>query len=153
MILSNTKYFSFIQPIINSYFLEILFAIIVFIIPVFQEMFSGMGGNLPAPTQLVVSISEVVKNNFLFIILFFICNGIALWVYALDKMLARKGTRRISERALLMFTLMGPIGGVVGVYKIRHKSKKVSYLIQFYLVLLISFVVWGAIGFLLFSNR
>lgn len=50
----------------------ITLAIIVFIIPVFQEMFSDMGGNLPAPTQLVVSISEVVKNNFLFIILFFI---------------------------------------------------------------------------------
>ena len=50
----------------------ITLAILVFVIPVFQEMFSDMGGNLPAPTQLVVSISEVVKNNLLYIILFFI---------------------------------------------------------------------------------
>ena len=50
----------------------ITLAILVFVIPVFQEMFSDMGGNLPAPTQLVVSISEVVKSNLLYIILFFI---------------------------------------------------------------------------------
>jgi len=50
----------------------ITLAILIFVIPVFQEMFADMGGKLPPLTQLVVSISEMVKSNLLYIILFFI---------------------------------------------------------------------------------
>ncbi|MEE8399402.1 MAG: type II secretion system F family protein [Desulfobacterales bacterium] len=42
--------------------------ILVFVIPVFQEMFEGLGGALPLPTQIVVNISEFVKGNILYII-------------------------------------------------------------------------------------
>ncbi len=45
----------------------IAFAIVVlmliFIVPVFQEMFEGMGGQLPAPTQMLVNISELLRHN------------------------------------------------------------------------------------------
>ncbi len=51
---------------------SITLAILIFVIPVFQEMFANMGGKLPPSTQLVVSISEVVKSNLLYIILFFV---------------------------------------------------------------------------------
>jgi type IV pilus assembly protein PilC len=36
----------------------ILIAMLVFVVPTFQKMFSDMGGELPLPTQILVSISE-----------------------------------------------------------------------------------------------
>ena len=52
--------------------ISITLVLLIFVIPVFQEMFSDMGGKLPPLTQLVVSISEVTKSNLLYIIIFFI---------------------------------------------------------------------------------
>jgi type IV pilus assembly protein PilC len=46
----------------------ILSVILIFVIPVFQEMFKSMGGALPGPTQIVVNLSEFVKANFLYMI-------------------------------------------------------------------------------------
>jgi type IV pilus assembly protein PilC len=46
----------------------ILAVILIFVIPVFQEMFASMGGALPAPTQLVVDMSEFAQANFLYLI-------------------------------------------------------------------------------------
>jgi type IV pilus assembly protein PilC len=40
----------------------------VFVIPVFEEMFEGMGGALPMPTQIVVNMSRFIKGNILYII-------------------------------------------------------------------------------------
>lgn len=37
--------------------------IMVFVIPTFQAMFAGMGGKLPAPTLIVIGISNFVKSN------------------------------------------------------------------------------------------
>ncbi|MCW5199257.1 type II secretion system F family protein [Desulfobulbus sp. F1] len=47
----------------------ILAVILIFVIPVFQEMFKSMGGALPVPTQIVVDMSEFAKANFLYIIM------------------------------------------------------------------------------------
>ena len=37
------------------------------VVPVFQEMFEGMGGALPGPTQFLVDASDFVQNNILLI--------------------------------------------------------------------------------------
>ncbi|WP_446008553.1 type II secretion system F family protein [Candidatus Electrothrix sp.] len=47
----------------------ILAVILIFVIPVFEEMFASMGGALPTPTQIVVDMSEFAKANFLYIIM------------------------------------------------------------------------------------
>jgi type IV pilus assembly protein PilC len=41
--------------------------ILVFVIPVFQEMFADMGGALPGPTMFVVNLSNFAKGNILYI--------------------------------------------------------------------------------------
>ncbi len=46
----------------------ILSIIMIFVIPVFQEMFASMGGALPMPTQIVVNMSEFAQANFLYMI-------------------------------------------------------------------------------------
>ena len=41
----------------------ILAVILIFVIPVFEEMFASMGGALPAPTQFVVDASAFAQSN------------------------------------------------------------------------------------------
>ncbi len=56
-------------PIVTLIIAAIVVAIImVFVIPVFEEMFEGMGGALPMPTQIVVNMSRFIKGNILYII-------------------------------------------------------------------------------------
>jgi len=54
--------------------------IMVFVIPVFEEMFEGMGGALPVPTQIVVNMSRFVKSN-----IFYIIVGIVLVIFAVRR--------------------------------------------------------------------
>jgi type IV pilus assembly protein PilC len=49
----------------------------VFVIPVFEEMFEGMGGALPVPTQIVIKMSRFTKGNIHFMILALILGGFA----------------------------------------------------------------------------
>jgi len=49
----------------------IVFVILWKIIPVFEGLFSSMGGELPGPTQLLVDGSSVIQNHFFLILLSF----------------------------------------------------------------------------------
>jgi type IV pilus assembly protein PilC len=82
----------------------ILAVILIFVIPVFQEMFDSMGGALPTPTQMVVDMSEFAKANFLYII---IAGFIAVWLFK-KYYATEKGEMRID--ALL---LQAPVFGVL----------------------------------------
>jgi type IV pilus assembly protein PilC len=44
-------------------------AMLTFIVPVFAKMFSGLGAELPKPTQIVLLISNLLKANFLYMFL------------------------------------------------------------------------------------
>ena len=46
----------------------VLAVILVFVIPVFEEMFADFGSQLPAPTQFVVALSDLVKSKILYLI-------------------------------------------------------------------------------------
>ncbi|RWX44909.1 Type II secretion system (T2SS), protein F [Candidatus Electrothrix aarhusensis] len=46
----------------------ILAVILIFVIPVFEEMFASMGSALPAPTQFVVDASEFAQTNIFYLI-------------------------------------------------------------------------------------
>lgn len=64
----------------------ILSVILIFVIPVFQEMFASMGGALPTPTQIVVDMSEFAKGNFHYIIAaVFVAAFIFKKIYATEK--------------------------------------------------------------------
>jgi type IV pilus assembly protein PilC len=55
--------------------------LLVFVIPVFEKLFAGVGTALPLPTQIVISISRFAKSYIPFIIIFFVILGIALSRY------------------------------------------------------------------------
>lgn len=51
-----------------------------------------------------------------------------LATYWLDKRRAKKGHGRISEKRLLIWSSIGPVGAILGIWFLRHKSRKVRYL-------------------------
>ncbi len=62
---------------------------------------------------------------------------VTLGVYALDKLAAQRGGRRIRERTLHLLALAGGWpGGLAGQLLLRHKFSKPSFLIGFWLTVL-----------------
>ncbi|MDX2111892.1 MAG: type II secretion system F family protein [Verrucomicrobiota bacterium] len=43
--------------------------LLIFVIPVFAEMFAGFGAKLPAPTQALIDVSDFMKSNIIYIII------------------------------------------------------------------------------------
>ncbi|MCI5166864.1 MAG: type II secretion system F family protein [Candidatus Electrothrix sp. GM3_4] len=64
----------------------ILAVILIFVIPVFEEMFASMGSALPAPTQFVVDASAFAQHNFLYLIAAtFVAGFLFKKIYATEK--------------------------------------------------------------------
>jgi type IV pilus assembly protein PilC len=59
----------------------VTFAMLRFIVPVFAKMFSGLGAELPAPTQVVLNISIFLQKNTVFMIIGLIGLAIAYRFY------------------------------------------------------------------------
>ncbi|MHC1710175.1 MAG: DUF1294 domain-containing protein [Methanomassiliicoccales archaeon] len=59
--------------------------------------------------------------------LYLLLNLAALVMFAYDKMMARKGDQRISERSLLLVALLGPFGALAGMRWFRHKTRKLKF--------------------------
>jgi type IV pilus assembly protein PilC len=47
--------------------ISVTVGMLTFIVPVFAKMFAGMGAELPAPTQVVLGVSNFLKSNFLYL--------------------------------------------------------------------------------------
>jgi uncharacterized membrane protein YsdA (DUF1294 family) len=63
-------------------------------------------------------------------------------VMMIDKVQARTGDRRISERSLyIMSFLGGSVGMLVAMYTLRHKSRKLSFQIVVFLLVLVQLVL------------
>ena len=61
-----------------------------------------------------------------------------------DKKLAQNNKRRISEKTLLSFVFVGgTIGSGLGMLFFRHKTAKRSYLLKFWLIVILQILmVW-----------
>ena len=100
----------------------ILVVILVFVIPVFVEMFASLDSELPAITQLVVDMSDFVKNNFLFIIVFFV-----LLAYAFKKIYSTEKGRLKIDNMILWSPVVGQLVRKVAVSKF---TRTLSTLLQ-----------------------
>ncbi|MDZ7831203.1 MAG: type II secretion system F family protein [Desulfobacterales bacterium] len=90
-------------PIVTIIIAIVVVAVIlVFVIPVFEEMFATMGGALPAPTQIVIAMSEFVQNNILYIII-----GIVLFVYAFRRFYKTEKGQAIVDDLMLKMPVLG----------------------------------------------
>ena len=76
--------------------------LLIFVIPVFAEMFSSFGKALPMPTQLLIDTSNFMKHNFHWIVI-----GVVLFWYLFKKAIATPKGRRIKDKLLVRAPIFG----------------------------------------------
>jgi len=86
--------------------------ILVFVIPTFAKMFADFGGTLPAPTQIVINISNFLQKYILVIIA--ACYGIK---FAIGRYYATPVGRKTMDRAFLKMPVIGVLIRKVAVAK------------------------------------
>lgn len=80
-----------------------------------------------------------VKNIIIYLL---VINAITFFAMGIDKYKAKKGHWRTKEKTLLtLVALGGGIGGIVGMYYFRHKTKKPRFYIGFPLILITEILV------------
>jgi type IV pilus assembly protein PilC len=82
----------------------VIAVILIFVIPVFQDMFSSFGSALPAPTQLVVNMSDFMKSNIIFII-----PAIFLFGFVFKQYRNTKGGRKTTDTIALKLPVFGDL--------------------------------------------
>jgi type IV pilus assembly protein PilC len=90
----------------------VLGVILVFVIPVFEEMFADFGGELPAATQLVVAMSDMVKSKIVYILV-----GLVLFIIAFKKFYGTEKGREFVDKTLLKIPVFGELLRKVAVAK------------------------------------
>lgn len=70
-----------------------------------------------------------------------IANLITFGVFGFDKFQAKRQQWRISENTLLGLSLIGIIGAALGMVIFNHKVSKKSFLVKFFIVVLIDVVL------------
>lgn len=80
----------------------VIAVILIFVIPVFQEMFSSFGKALPVPTQIVVNMSDFLKGNIHYVIV-----GFIVFVFAFKKYRNTKKGRKQTDALALKLPVFG----------------------------------------------
>ncbi|NOX24592.1 MAG: type II secretion system F family protein [Deltaproteobacteria bacterium] len=90
----------------------VMAVMLIFVVPVFQKMFASFGSALPAPTQMVVDMSDFAKHNFIYIF------G-AIWAvfFIIKKYYKTEKGRLNIDRLLLIAPIIGPLLRRVAVAK------------------------------------
>lgn len=86
--------------------------LLLWVIPIFQEMFQDFGSALPGPTQFVVDLSQFVQDNILWILL-----AVGGLVAGGSSVLKSKRGREIFDRLILKAPVFGPLIQKVAVAK------------------------------------
>jgi type IV pilus assembly protein PilC len=79
--------------------------LLIFVIPEFQKLFQGFGANLPAFTQFVINLSELIQHQGIWLA---IALGAAIYTFLYFKKRSRK-MREVLDRISLKFPIIGPI--------------------------------------------
>ena len=90
----------------------VVIVIMVFVIPVFQKMFAEFGSSLPAPTVIVINISEFIKSKIHYLVGAFI-----LFVFALKRYYKTEKGRLTIDAFLLKLPVFGLLIRKVSVAK------------------------------------
>lgn len=69
-------------------------------------------------------------------------NVLAFALMGLDKLKARKNARRIPEKVLFLFVILGgSVGGIIGMLLFRHKTRHWYFAVGFPVILVIQLAV------------
>lgn len=82
------------------------------VIPVFQNMFEGMGSALPGPTQFLVNASQFMRHYFLYMV-----GGMVAVIYIFKRIVRTEKGRITFDRLVLKSPVFGPLLKKVAVAK------------------------------------
>lgn len=91
--------------VVLSVMVIIFTAMIIFIVPVFQNLFTSLGGKLPLPTQILIKLSQIMTSIWMLLIIALIIGGII----GLKKWIATEDGRRKWDRLMLKPPVFGPL--------------------------------------------
>ncbi|MCL2459179.1 MAG: type II secretion system F family protein [Desulfobulbus sp.] len=100
----------------------ILAVILIFVVPVFEKMFKDFGSTLPAPTQLVIDLSNFIQSY-----IFFIIAVLVLLSWIIKKIYATEKGRLKMDNMILWSPVAGPLVRKVAVAKF---TRTLSTLLQ-----------------------
>ena len=98
-------------------------------------------------TSLGLTEYLTIPNVLIYLAIINLIGFLAMWI---DKYKAQKGYWRIPEGSLIMITLLGGgIGTISGMYKFRHKTKKMKFTVGLPTILIaeIMFVIYFLIKY------
>src|SRR6266480_550270 len=90
--------------IVTTVAIGITIFLLVKVVPVFGEIYSGFGAKLPGPTQFLISISNILKSYILFIL-----PALGLAVYGWFFYIKTKPGREFWDRTRIKLPIFGPI--------------------------------------------
>ena len=76
--------------------------LLIFVIPVFAAMFKDFGAKLPAPTQMLIDLSDFLKHNFFYLVI--AAYGV---FWAVGKFIATPRGRRLKDEGLVKAPIFG----------------------------------------------
>ena len=80
-----------------------------------------------------------LKNIIIYLL---VINLITFLAMGLDKWKAKRDAWRIPEQTLMSLVLLGGgIGGIVGMYTFRHKTKKARFFVGFPVILIVEIAI------------
>lgn len=82
---------------------------------------------------------QAIKENPLILLWIYlgIINLVTFFMMGLDKLKAKRGSRRIAESTLFLMAIIGgSIGGILGIFAFRHKTQHKQFIIGFPLILI-----------------
>ncbi|MDM8541754.1 type II secretion system F family protein [Desulfococcaceae bacterium HSG9] len=82
----------------------VLGVILIFVIPVFEDMFSSLGGDLPLPTKIVVFMSRTLISKIHFII-----GGVFIFNYAFKKFKKTQKGTEVIDKIVLKLPIFGEL--------------------------------------------
>jgi len=84
-----------------------------------------------------------IKNIVIYLIAINLITVLAMYI---DKRKAKKARRRIPENTLFMLAFLGGgIGGIIGMYAFRHKTKKAKFVVGFPAIVILEILIVIAI--------
>ena len=84
--------------------LIILTAMLVFVVPTFDELFQGLGGTLPLPTRMLIAVSRVVRDFFPFVL-----GGAVALIFGFRQWVKTEKGRYLFDRFKLKIPVFGPL--------------------------------------------
>ena len=76
--------------------------LLIFVIPVFASMFADFGAKLPAPTQMLIDLSDFLKHNFFYLVA---AAGGVYW--GIGRFIATPRGRRMKDQGLVKAPIFG----------------------------------------------